>query len=226
MKTTVAMAAALMTLTIAACGSSETAEEPAATASADAPMDMDGPFAASEKSMDEAMKTAVGIDAADTWVRKMIAHHDGAIEMSRVVLGLNPTADVARMAQMTIDNQGAENEVLKGLIREGTPDPASAKLYEASEMAMHEGMMAATGATPSEAYLTKMLAHHKGAVAMSDIALANGATGAVRKQIEETRAEQVAEVKMVEAMLRGQPMPAEMGHASGNADAGHDMDGM
>ena len=226
MKTAAALFPALMTLTLAACDAPEPGEQAAAPASPAARATMDGPFAASEKSMDTAMKAAVGIDAADSWVRKMIAHHDGAIEMSRVVLRLNPTADVARMAQMTIDNQGAENEVLKGLIRDGTPDPTSAKLYEASEMAMHEGMMAATGATASQAYLAKMLAHHKGAVTMSDIALANGATGTVRAQIEETRAEQVAEFELVEAMLRGEPMPAGMGHASGSAKAGHAMDGM
>ncbi len=52
--------------------------------------------------------------------------------------------------------------------------------------------MAATGADLSETYLRKMLAHHQGAVAMSDIALANGATGAVRAQIEKTRAESAA----------------------------------
>ena len=51
-----------------------------------------------------------------------------------------------------------------------------------------------------------MLAHHKGAVAMSDVALANGATGAVRAQIEKTKATQQMEVTMVEAMLRGEPM--------------------
>ncbi len=230
MKTTAflgtALAAATLTLTLAACNQPEQADQPAATASDHSAMEMEGPFAASEKAMDEAMKAAVGIDAADTWVRKMIAHHDGAIEMSRVVLQQNPTADVARMAQMTIDNQGAENEVLRGLIRQGTPDAASAKLYEASEMEMHSAMMAAGGATASEAYLTKMLAHHKGAVAMSDIALANGATGAVRTQIEETRDEQMAEVAMVEAMLRGEPMPAATGQASGSAGTDHDMGGM
>ena len=42
---------------------------------------------------------------------------------------------------------------------------------------------------------------------MSDVALANGATGAVRAQIEKTKADQQKEVAMVEAMLRGEPMP-------------------
>lgn len=187
---------------LGACGSPEQPAEDTAPA---AGMTMDGPYAESEMAMDKAMKAAVGVDAADTWVKKMIAHHEGAIDMSRIVLGLEPTADVAKMAQMTIKNQGAEIEALKALARNGAANPASATLYEAAMSEMRSDMMAASGSTPSETYLTKMLAHHRGAVAMSDIALANGASGAVRAQIEETRAEQLKEVGMVEAMLRGEP---------------------
>ncbi len=171
-------------------------------------MAMDGPYAESEMTMDAAMKAAVGVDAADTWVKKMVAHHEGAIDMSRIVLGLEPTADVIKMARMTIDNQGAEIEALNALARNGTANSDSAEIYEAAASEMQREMMAASGRTPSETYLAKMLAHHRGAVAMSDIALANGATGPVRTQIEETRAEQVKEVAMVEAMLRGEPLAA------------------
>ena len=56
--------------------------------------------------MDQAMAAAIGINAADTWVRKMIEHHRGAVDMSRIVLTQSPTADVAKMAQSTIDEQG------------------------------------------------------------------------------------------------------------------------
>lgn len=191
---------------LSACGSPD---QPAQDNAPAAGMTMDGPFAESEMTMDKAMKAAIGVDAADTWVKKMIAHHEGAIAMSRIVLGLQPTADVAKMAQMTIDDQAAEIEALEALARSGAPDPASARLYEAAITEMHSEMMAASGATPSETYLAKMLAHHRGAVAMSDIAIANGATGAARAQIDMTRAEQLKEVAMAEAMLRGEPMPAQ-----------------
>lgn len=199
--------AALALLTsLGACGS---ADQPADGTAPAAEMAMDGPYAESEMAMDRAIKAAVGVDAADTWVKKMIAHHQGAIDMSRIVLGLEPTPDVARMAQMTIDNQGAEIEALKALARSGEANPDSAKLYEAAMTEMHTEMMAASGASPSETYLAKMLAHHCGAVAMSDIAVANGASGAVRSQIEETRAEQLKEIALVEAMLRGEPMTTQ-----------------
>ena len=200
------IAALALLASLGACGSADQPAEDTATA---AEMTMDGPYAESEMAMDKAMKAAVGVDAADTWVKKMIAHHGGAIAMSRIVLGLGPTTEVAKMAQMTIDNQGTEIEALKKLARSGAADPASAGLYETAMKKMHSEMMATSGATPSETYLAKMLAHYRGAVAMSDIALANGATGTVRAQIEETRAEHLKEVAMVEAMLRGEPMPAQ-----------------
>ena len=168
--------------------------------------DPNNPFAQSEMTMDQAMMAAVGVNAADSWVRKMIEHHKGAVAMSRIALNQNPSADVAKMAQTTIDMQSKEITDLEKLVATGTPDPASAELYRPAAMQMHSAMMAATGANVSESYLRKMLEHHKGAVAMSDVALANGATGAVRAQVEKTKATQQMEVGMVEAMLRGEPM--------------------
>ena len=198
-----------LALALAACGSQdEPANNVMVANDMNAMMADSGPFADAEMKMDQAMMAAVGVNAADSWVRKMIEHHRGAIEMSRVVLTRNPTAEVAQMAQMTIDMQGKEIADLEKLVATGNPDPASAELYRPAAMQMHNAMMAATGADISETYLRKMLAHHQGAVAMSDVALANGATGAVRAQIEKTKATQQKEVATVEAMLRGEPMPS------------------
>lgn len=194
---------------LVACGSADQPAENGAANDMNMMMaDASNPFAQSELAMDRAMMAAVGVNPADSWVRKMIEHHRGAVEMSRIVLTLNPSADVAKMAQMTIDMQGKEIADLEKLVATGNPDAASAELYRPAATQMHSAMMAATGADSSETYLRKMLAHHQGAVAMSDIALANGATGAVRAQIEKTKAAQQKEIAMVEAMLRGEPMPS------------------
>ena len=209
-KSTICLSALALAATLSACGTDEPANDVVANADMNAMMnDPNNPFAQSEMQMDQAMMAAVGVNPADSWVRKMIEHHRGAIVMSRIVLTQNPTADVAMMAQATIDKQGKEVADLEKLIATGTPDPASAELYRPAAMQMHEAMMAATGADLSETYLRKMLAHHQGAVAMSDIALNNGATGVVRAQIERTKASQQKEIAMVEAMLRGEPMTAK-----------------
>lgn len=208
-KTLLSMSALALVSTLAACsGADEPANEVVVNDMNTMMADPNNPFAQSEMTMDKAMMAAVGVNPADSWVRKMIEHHRGAVEMSRIVLAQSPTPDVATMAQMTIDKQGKEITDLEKLIATGNPDPASAELYRPAAMQMHNAMMAASGANISETYLRKMLAHHQGAVAMSDVALANGATGAVRAQIEKTRADQQKEVEMVEAMLRGEPMAA------------------
>ena len=206
-KVLVCISAVALVSTLAACGGTkEPANEVVANDMNATMADPNNPFAQSEMAMDQAMMAAVGVNAADSWVRKMIEHHRGAIEMSRIVLAQNPTAESAKMANTTIDKQGKEIAELEKFIAAGAPDPASAELYRPAAMQMHGAMMAATGADVSETYLRKMLEHHRGAVAMSDIALANGATGPIRMQVEKTRADQQMEITMVEAMLRGEPM--------------------
>ena len=206
-KTVLSISALALVSTLAACG---TQDQPATNVAAENDMNAmtadSGPFADVEMRMNDAMMAAVGVNASDSWVRKMIEHHRGAVDMSRIALAQGVSGDVAKMAQMTIDMQGKEITDLEKLIATGTPDPASAELYRAASMAMHDAMMAAQGTDVSDTYLRKMLEHHKGAVAMSDLALANGATGAARAQVEKTKATQQMEVAMVEAMLRGEPM--------------------
>lgn len=196
----------LLSLALAGCGSSSEEPAPPPSATTDAPMEMSGPFAESESRMSDAMMAAVGTNVGDTWVRKMIEHHRGAVDMSKIVLDQNPSADVAKMARDTIAKQTAEIADLQKLVANGSADAATAEPYRAAEKQMHDAMMSANGADISETYLRKMLEHHKGAVAISDVALSNGASGAIRGKIEKVRADQQSESKMVEAMLNGKPM--------------------
>ena len=200
-------AATALALVIAACGqeAAQNEQNEMAANEMNAMMaDPNNPFAHAEMQMNDRIMAAVGINAGDTWVRKMIEHHRGAVEMSRQLLTLNPPANVAEMAQMSIDKQGKEITELEKLVATGSPDPASSELYREASTTMHDAMMAAKGAGVPETYLRKMLEHHKGAVALSDVALANGATGAVRAQVEKTRADQLKEIAHLEAMLRGE----------------------
>ncbi|MDQ3246907.1 MAG: DUF305 domain-containing protein [Pseudomonadota bacterium] len=169
-----------------------------------------GPFAESEQRMSDAMMAAIGTDAGDSWAKKMAVHHQGAIEMSEIVLQQNPRPDVADMARMTIEKQRKEIEDLRKLFKEGAPDPQSAELYRPAMMAMHQKMQAASGADISETFLRKMHEHHLGGVAMSDIALQIGVSGALREQVQKTRDDQLKEARMIEAMLRGETMQHAM----------------
>ena len=65
-------------------------------------MGMSG-FMSSMKTMDHAMMTAKGPTIDVTYARKMIAHHQGAIDMAKVELMHGSDASAKRLAQMTID---------------------------------------------------------------------------------------------------------------------------
>ena len=212
MKKITTTATVTLALLLAACGGSggeqNASNDMAANEAHDMNMmaDASNPFGQSEMTMHEQMMAAVGVDVGDTWVRKMIAHHQGAIDMSRIMLQQSPPADVAKMAQETITMQEKEIADLRKLMKDGSPNPQSAEPYKASENQMHDAMMAAKGSDITETFMGKMLEHHKGGVTLSDAALNNGATGAVRAHAQKTKASQQKETQMVGAMLRGEPM--------------------
>lgn len=217
------IAVLMATTALAACSSGQNANNNAGEVTANADMNASAssaanPFADAEKDMNDKMMAAVGSDAGQNWARKMIEHHQGAIDMSRIVLGQNPSADVAKMAQEAIDKQTKDIADIRKLLKEGAPDQKSADLYRPAMMDMQQHMMAAKGADASETYMRKMLEHHKGAVAMSDVAVRNGVSGALRAQIQKTRAENQKDAATVEAMLSGKSMD-QAKQASGSATA-------
>lgn len=166
-------------------------------------MEQAKPFAPAMMKMNEQMTAAVGTDAGDNWLRKMIAHHQGAIDMSQIVLQHDPTPAVAKVANDTIAKQTKEIAELQKLVKDGPPNQQSAELYKPSMMDMMKGMQGADGANISETYLRKMLAHHDGAIGMSAVALQAGVTGAIRDKVEQTKESQAKDARMITDMLAG-----------------------
>lgn len=210
-----------LAFTLSACGTPEEAtNNVAATNGMNTAMADTGPFASVEMQMNDAMKNAVGVDASDTWVRKMIEHHKGAVAMSNVALPLAQDPNVRKMAQMTIDKQTKEIAELQKMVATGNPNATSAQLYEAGEMQMHQAMMAAKGATIDETWMRKMIEHHRGAVAMSDVVLGQNPPAPVRAMAQKTKADQTKEIAHLEAMLSGEnPMAATPVSAPTTAEA-------
>ena len=68
----------------------------------------DAAFAASEASMHEKMAAASGDTVDEAYIAKMIAHHEGAVEMARVALRDSRDPEIRRMAQAVVDAQVRE----------------------------------------------------------------------------------------------------------------------
>ena len=70
-----------------------------------------------EMRMSKAMMAAKASDFDLLWAKKMIAHHQGAIDMSQSLLKHGGDADAKRMAQMTIDENTKAKADLEAFVR-------------------------------------------------------------------------------------------------------------
>ncbi len=67
--------------------------------------------------------SAIGADATETWVRKMVEHHRGAIAMSRIVLRDTKDAKIRAMATKVIAEQTREVGELDAWLRSHSKRP-------------------------------------------------------------------------------------------------------
>jgi hypothetical protein len=123
-------AASALALITGACGIKDEAPQNDVAAANDMNTmmaDANNPFAQAEAQMHEQMMAAVGADASETWIRKMIEHHRGAVAMSDIILAQNPTPQVRAEAEKTRTRQLAEIAKLEAMLAGGdTTAPASA----------------------------------------------------------------------------------------------------
>lgn len=204
------MLAATAALFLASACSQE-AEAPAnqqETADSNAMMpDPSNPYAQAEMQMMERMTAAQGANPSESWTRKMIEHHRGAIAMSEILLAQDGDPQVLEKARMTADMQRKEIAELEALLPSGSAaaQASGANPYAEAENQMHQRMMAAKGANPSETWTRKMIVHHRGGAEMSNVLLAmGGGDPRVLQKARTTGQKQTEEADELERMLRGE----------------------
>lgn len=207
LRSTLAATAAL----ILATGCSQEADAPAnqqETADANAMMaDPSNPYAQAEMQMMQRMEASQGSNPSETWTRKMIEHHRGAIAMSEVLVGLGGDPQVVEKARMTAEMQRKEIAELEALLPAGSPQAApaaGANPYAEAMSEMNQQMMAAMGANPSETWLEKMIIHHRGGAEMSNVLLALGGDPRILEKARMTGQKQMQEASELQRMLSGE----------------------
>ena len=124
--------------------------------------------------------------------------------MARVFLDQDGGSEPARaMAQRPIDKQTKEIEELERLLKDGEPQQAAAQNFASAERDMMRAMMNARSDAITDSFLRKMLEHHKGGVAMSEIAVAEGGDAEILEKARKTRDDQAKEAEEAQAMLDG-----------------------
>jgi uncharacterized protein (DUF305 family) len=174
------------------------------------------PFSAAEARMHEAMRSATGASAGEAWARKMIPHHQGALDMSQIVLRDTRDADIRRMAQKTVEMQTGDIAELQRWLETNVGAAAGAAApggggeppFAPAEAKMMEAMMAATGVDTDQTWARKMIAHHQGALDMAQVVLRESQDADIRRMAQKTIEMQTADIAELRAWLEAHPASA------------------
>lgn len=159
--------------------------------------------------MDEMMRamhgtTPTGNNDIDFAVM-MIAHHKGAVEMSRVEVDKGTNAELKAFAKKLIEDQGAEIDVMQGVI--GKSEKVTSPDAKAFQAALHGSMMAMMKDTTKVYnnidldFAAQMIPHHQSAVDMAKAYLDAGGEGRLKTFCEGIIHSQTAEIAWLKDWL-------------------------
>jgi hypothetical protein len=122
--------------------------------------------------------------------------------ISKLTLGVMLAGSLAACGQEArTSNQAAMQEnVAEANGMAAMNDPSNP--YAQSEMQMHETMMAAKGANVSDTWALKMIAHHRGAITMSEVLLEQDPNSRFADEARTVIRDQTAEIRELEMMLQ------------------------
>lgn len=143
------------------------------------------------------------------WLAMMLAHHDQAIQMSDFALSQTKNQEIKDLATAIRGAQYPEMEYMNGLLYEGgytEPIDVSTHMSHMQGMLTAEELAALgalTGTEFDKAFLTAMIAHHEGAVSMSENMLVSGINTKVKELAGKIIDAQNQEIVKMQVMLGG-----------------------
>ncbi|GAA4288661.1 DUF305 domain-containing protein [Georgenia daeguensis] len=199
--------AVTLALTLAACGGgTEEAGDPVAeTTTATA-----GTTATSSGAPADGEVDAAHNDADTMFAQMMIVHHEGAIEMADLAVEKAGSEEVRTLAEGISAAQGPEIEQMTSWLEAWGEDSAPMGgmeghggmdmegMSQEEAMAELEGL---SGAEFDQRFLELMIAHHQGAVEMSETELADGENPQALELAQKIIDDQQAEIAEMEQML-------------------------
>lgn len=138
------------------------------------------------------------------FVRMMVMHHQGAVEMSKTEINAGTDSSMKAFAQTVIKDQGKEITFMEDFVAAApkSPSPNAADLQKA----LHASMMAMMKETTlynnvDKDYAAQMIPHHQSAVDMAKAYLAHGKTPALVTLCNNIISSQAREISWLTAWL-------------------------
>ena len=150
------------------------------------------------KSM-EALSGLSGKDFDIAFMSQMIAHHQGAIDMSKQTLAVAKLPETKAEAQKVIDAQTAEIAQMTGWLKDWYGVEPSAD----QEALMKDDMksMMAMPITEDKMFYQMMIPHHEGAIMMAEMVGTKSEKPELKEMAKEIVAAQQAEIQQYQQMM-------------------------
>ncbi|MFE5185971.1 DUF305 domain-containing protein [Streptomyces sp. NPDC056628] len=207
----VALAAAALVLTLGGCDSGTDAKSPARSGPSvivpGGPGEPNKVLSAEEAARQRAEDDSPNSADVD-YARMMIQHHEQALVMTQLVPERGESAKVKKLAARIAAAQGPEIDAMKGWLKthgkntrgEGhghahTPMPGMATEAQLATL------RAARGKAFDELFLTLMITHHDGAIAMATDVKAQGNNIQVEEMADDVVAQQTTEISRMRDLL-------------------------
>ena len=109
------------------------------------------------------------------FVQGMLPHHQGAIDMAKVVLQFGKDPEIKKLAENVVKAQEGEIAVTNDWLAKANPAtftvvPASAKANEQAMSMMMKNMFATYSGDADVDFVNGMIPHHQGAIDMAKVA--------------------------------------------------------
>lgn len=179
-----------------------------AAASAGASSDASKALTAAMTKMHKDMAVSFTGNPESDFVRGMIPHHQGAIDMAEIVLKFGKDAAIKTLATNIITAQKKEiAEMQAWLAKNGNGQPAKdakdiIEAYESVNHDMHVAMDVEITGDADRDFMQGMIPHHEGAVEMAKVLLRHGKDAELLKLAEEIIRSQTGEIVEMIAWLR------------------------
>lgn len=207
---TATFAGLVLTATLAACADQSTTP-PAATTSSTSSTSATATESASASASSEV--AADHNDQDTTFAQMMIIHHEGAIEMSQLAIEQAETPEVVALAERIAEAQGPEIDEMTAWLSawgedvspddHGGMDMGGMDMNGMSQEEIMTQLDALSGAEFDQAFLEAMIAHHEGAIGMSEQQLADGQNPDAVALAEKIIDDQQAEITEMQEILTG-----------------------